>query len=116
MSVPPDLQKHLDYALGLVDQHPAFDLDLDARLTIYNFFSVLPDLKGRMARTHLAITVAQKVLPLVKQPDGGYSNMPHLMCAAAVRLLEHMRQSMTAEKLREFAEKTTVEALLGQEI
>src|SRR5687768_16276161 len=100
MRVPPDLQKHIDYALGLVDHHPAFDLDLGARLTIYNFFSVLPDLQGRMARTYPAITVAQKILPLVKQPDGGYSTMPHLMCAAAARLLEHMRQGMTADKLR----------------
>jgi hypothetical protein len=115
MNVPPELQKHIDDALRQVENLPASEPDIESRLAIYNFFSTLPDLKGRTARTYLAITVAQKVLPLVKQPNGGYSTMPHLMNATAAGLLERMREGMSAQQLDELAEQTTVEALLGQE-
>jgi hypothetical protein len=116
MTIPPALEIHIQQALAIMRGNPDSILPLDARLPIYHFFDSLPGMKGRIARTHLAIRVAQKVLPLIEQPNWGYSTMPDVMCASAEQVLAHLRRGMTAQQINRLAQKTTIEALLGQTV
>lgn len=109
MNMPEQLREHLEEALVAVQADPQADLSLDKRLPIYEIFDSLPDLKGRTARTHVSLSVTQRVLPLNNLPDDDGRERTTLMHTLAEQLLHHLQQGVTAEQLHELAEdmKTT---------
>jgi hypothetical protein len=98
-------------------EHPQFDLNPYYRLVIYQFFDDLSGLKGRIARTHLSVEVAQRVLHLYEiiPNGGGYPTMPRLMISTAEQLLSLMRSGLTERQLDEMAQEITVEVVFGTE-
>ncbi len=117
MNVPLDLQNHINDALTAVREHPQFDLEPYYRLVIYQFFDALPRAKGRIARTHLSVIVAQRVLHLVNimPEEAGYPTVPRLMVSTAEQLLSYMREGLTELQLDELAQEITVEVIYGTE-
>ena len=113
MSLPPTLQNHIDNALTVVQKHPQFDLDPYYRLVIYQFFDAFPGLKGRIARTHLSVVVAKRVLHLydIMPEEAGYPTMPRLMISTAEQLLSHLRDGLSEQQLDELAQKIKVEVI-----
>lgn len=117
MSLPPTLQNHIDNALAAVQRHPQFDLDPYYRLVIYQFFDALPGLEGRIARTHLSVVVAQRVLHLydIMPKEAGYPTMPRLMISTAEQLLSRLRGGLSEQQLDELAHEIKVEVIYGTE-
>ncbi|MCB8925479.1 MAG: hypothetical protein H6652_07595 [Ardenticatenaceae bacterium] len=117
MSLPITLQKQIDEALYAIQEHPKSDLDPFHRLVIYQFFASLSGLKGRIARIHLSVMAAHRVLHLydVLPEEHGYPTMPRLMISTAEQLLSHLSEGLTEQQLNELATGIMIEVGYGPE-
>lgn len=114
-TLPTKLQRHIERVLKTAQKHPGPDLAISTYRPIYKFFDALPPLSGRIARTHLSILVAKRVVHIWDSlpPDYGYSTLPRLLISIAGQFLAQMRKSMTVQQLDELAKTRKVKLIVG---